>query len=368
MQYQKKCIICNENFLTDKKLSTMCSIECKKQNNRNNNQKSYLKKNNKEKFNGNCLNCKNLIENFQENKRKRYCSKECELKFKYSHKTKVVKNICKICNNEFETKKKKTQICSNKCRNKNNSLLKHEDVTLKCKNCNGDYVEKYVLRESSQFCSRSCAKKYMHKNSDRTEIYNNLSLQMKEKYKNGDLTAPFLGKKISDETKKKIKKTKEEKGYYKSENNPMFGKKHSKETREKMSKIVSEKILEGKRNYKNNRCKTGHYFSNKLNKEIYYRSSWELGYFKNLDNDNTVKIFINEPIYISYYYFSKKRNYIPDLLVEYIDGSRKLIEIKPSCYENAEINKQKFKAAREYCKKENIEFEVWTELRNPYLL
>ena len=58
---------------------------------------------------------------------------------------------------------------------------------------------------------------------------------------------------------------------------------------------------------------------------------------------------------------NKKRHYIPDFLVEYLGGRKVLYEVKPFERKGSETNKRKFKAAREYCKDNNMKFKVITE-------
>jgi hypothetical protein len=48
-------------------------------------------------------------------------------------------------------------------------------------------------------------------------------------------------------------------------------------------------------------------------------------------------------------------------LIIYKDGTQKLVEIKPSYYVDAEVNKAKFASAQKYCDDKGIIFEVWTE-------
>lgn len=56
------------------------------------------------------------------------------------------------------------------------------------------------------------------------------------------------------------------------------------------------------------------------------------------------------------------RNYIPDLLVTYIDGHRELVEIKPKRRIANPKNVKKFLAAGEWCLQNSCRFVVLTEV------
>jgi hypothetical protein len=77
-----------------------------------------------------------------------------------------------------------------------------------------------------------------------------------------------------------------------------------------------------------------------------------------LDKEATVKTFSYEPFAISYKLNEGNRehtrHYIPDFLVEYVDGRKELWEIKPAAYSESEKVKQKQLVAEEYCRANNI--------------
>lgn len=111
--------------------------------------------------------------------------------------------------------------------------------------------------------------------------------------------------------------------------------------------------------------KRGKYKSTKMGVEMTYRSGWELEYFHFLDKCDEVLQFFSESIKIAYtsnVKTGKKRNYIPDLYVIYSDGSRKILEIKPKSKILQRTNLKKFSAAREFCIKQGMEFQVITEV------
>lgn len=119
--------------------------------------------------------------------------------------------------------------------------------------------------------------------------------------------------------------------------------------------------------------------------EIVYRSSWERHFFQYCDSSPAVLKWSSEPFAISYWDKStmKTRRYFPDAYVEMkdIDNNVKkyLIEIKPykqtippkegrkktktylaECNTHLK-NESKWEFAREFCRKNDMEFMILTE-------
>ena len=111
-----------------------------------------------------------------------------------------------------------------------------------------------------------------------------------------------------------------------------------------------------------------------------YRSSWELKFFKFLDNTESIKYWTSEPFGIKYFHPFKQKvcNYYPDFLFKKLQITPNgevlqtyLIEIKPksqtttpkSQYDKVQylINKAKWEAAFDYCSTRNIKFCILTE-------
>lgn len=110
-----------------------------------------------------------------------------------------------------------------------------------------------------------------------------------------------------------------------------------------------------------------------------YRSSWELKIFVWLDENKSVANWASEPVKIPYQnpVTGKASNYIPDLLVKYIDRTGKTIvelwEIKPikeTILEFAKskkdklayaVNSSKWQQATGWCVQRGIKFRVITE-------
>lgn len=147
-------------------------------------------------------------------------------------------------------------------------------------------------------------------------------------------------------------------------NNGMFGRAHSKESRDAMSATRTARIVAGDYDLRK-WAKKGNVWSEKAQRDIPYRSTWEKRVVEILESDETVISFKFEPFRIPYYLEGStrdfKRYYVPDFLVEYSDGSKVLVEVKPECFVGAAMNVAKFAAAREYCEREGWAFEVWTQ-------
>ncbi len=92
----------------------------------------------------------------------------------------------------------------------------------------------------------------------------------------------------------------------------------------------------------------------------YYDSGWELEYMKQLEADKTVKKWTkNHAIRIPYFdHQGKWRSYQPDFLVERVDGTIELHEIKGGHLLGTPITRRKIEAAREWCKARKMELKI----------
>lgn len=113
---------------------------------------------------------------------------------------------------------------------------------------------------------------------------------------------------------------------------------------------------------------------------VIYRSMWEKYCMMWFDKSDRVRLWSSEEIIIPYLYEVDKRyhRYFPDFVVHWARGGTSLIEVKPK-KETAPPtsarrtkryitegltyvkNRNKWKAAEEYCKDRNWHFEIWTE-------
>ncbi len=117
-------------------------------------------------------------------------------------------------------------------------------------------------------------------------------------------------------------------------------------------------------------------------KQIVYRSGWEARFMAYLDRDSNVILWSSEEIIVPYrdpFDIKKIRRYFVDFYVEYKDGTKLLIEIKPykqtippakTKGKNGRmlketmtylVNKSKWEAAHAFCEKRGWEFKILTE-------
>lgn len=110
-----------------------------------------------------------------------------------------------------------------------------------------------------------------------------------------------------------------------------------------------------------------------------YRSSWENTFFRFLDTHPGILQWASESIRIPYRHpiTGKLANYIPDLLIQYVDKNNsvkvELVEIKPAAQTSltearskhdkihAIINAAKWEAASRFCRAQGMIFRVVTE-------
>ena len=142
----------------------------------------------------------------------------------------------------------------------------------------------------------------------------------------------------------------------------------SEENKEKASKRQTEWLMDnGEICYK--QSKSGWYTCKKSMKiKAYYRSSYELNALKWLDSCSDVCSYIYEPFSIEYLFENKARNYLVDFAIEYADGRKVIVEIKPDGKLDTPKNKAKFSGAQAFAQEHDFEFEVWTEKTHPFLI
>jgi len=115
--------------------------------------------------------------------------------------------------------------------------------------------------------------------------------------------------------------------------------------------------------YASGRGQKGYFYSKKNNKSLWYRSSYEKMAYQILEQIPTVKNYFVEPANLGIFYGfkGKKRNYRPDILVEYTDGNFNIIEVKPASLVEWPRNRMKIEAGKRYAQQHNMKFEVWSE-------
>lgn len=107
--------------------------------------------------------------------------------------------------------------------------------------------------------------------------------------------------------------------------------------------------------------KEGYFLSNKNCKSLHYRSGYELKVYESLELIPEIKNYFVEPFEIPYFFGGKQRNYIPDLVVEFINGTVEMWEIKPANQTSIPIIKAKKTAATVFCETRGITYKMITE-------
>jgi len=96
-----------------------------------------------------------------------------------------------------------------------------------------------------------------------------------------------------------------------------------------------------------------------------YRSGWEQKYMQHLDADPDVASWSYEKLvieYISNKKTKKIRKYYPDFQVEYKDGKKFIIEVKPSRKLLQDSVMKKVRAAKEWCTAHDMTYKILTEI------
>ena len=286
----------------------------------------------------------------------------------------MLQRICPECESFFERESwdinkyergGKIVYCSRSCASKVSNRNRYAKRLLVCAGCK----QEVIVNASSQkdkYCSKPC---YFEHQKDiiaerarkiGKESAQKISETRKKNLASGKVIHPWVGRAHSKKTKEKISKSR--KKYYETHDGYWKNKKLPESAKVKMSETRTKKWVNGDYDHIKMAWAKGHYFFKKSDREVYYRSSWELAFMKHLDAKEEVVRCEYERIRIPYRDTeSRQRHYVPDILVEYIDDRKVLYEIKPFVRKDSEINKRKFKAARQYCKENNLKFKVVTE-------
>jgi len=180
----------------------------------------------------------------------------------------------------------------------------------------------------------------------------------KEKIRQGN-----LGKKRSIEVRKNMSEGQKNSTYIHPVNckcsfcsntgkdNQFYGKMHSKTTIERLSKLQSERLMNGFGKI------TGKFYSEKIQKEIKFRSNWEFEYMQMLEKDDDVIMYDYEPMRINFIHAGVRRYLVPDILVKYKNGKRSLVEIRPEWRLKDKLTKLKMKEMYKYCSENDLTFE-----------
>lgn len=118
------------------------------------------------------------------------------------------------------------------------------------------------------------------------------------------------------------------------------------EFRENMSKIISKLYSEGTISNESNKYKTGKYES-KVGEIFLYSSSYELDSMILFDESPNVKSWTNKHgIRIKYFYNNLNRHYVPDFLIDFLNGETYIIEMKG--WNTEEVNVKEYYTKKIY--------------------
>lgn len=106
----------------------------------------------------------------------------------------------------------------------------------------------------------------------------------------------------------------------------------------------------------------GTFTSLKCRKDFEYKSGMECEFFECLEADLDVVSFKYEGIKVPYFFQGEWHNYIPDLRVDFVDGTVEMWEIKPANQTTYDKNKAKWSAANNFCSNIGWNFVVLTEV------
>jgi len=116
-----------------------------------------------------------------------------------------------------------------------------------------------------------------------------------------------------------------------------------------------------KKGRKGPKIQTGYFTSNKMRKDIYYRSRFENDFYVCLEHDQDVVSYFAEPFKVPYYFNGKWHNYIPDLRINFADDTTQVWEIKPESQLKLDQNQSKWAAMYNHAENHGWDFIVQTE-------
>ena len=234
--------------------------------------------------------------------------------------------------------------------------------SLICKKCGANYeielkTTEFKKGRYAKNCSRKCSNSKTHSEETRMKMSNSL----KEYYeKNSEKIAILRPKKEKNKCKicgKTVKKL--ENVYCSVECAHKCDEFRNKISISQIGKNSGEKNGMFGKPPSHKKYMGGFFYSVKNNKQIHYRSSYELKAMEILEKDLNVYSYNYEPYSIKYR--NGKRSTIIDFEIFYIDKNKKIVEVKPTRLINKWNNNEKIQAVKEYCEKNKILFEVWSE-------
>jgi hypothetical protein len=117
-----------------------------------------------------------------------------------------------------------------------------------------------------------------------------------------------------------------------------------------------------KKKTKKPKFRQGTFTSKKNGRDFIYRSGMEEEFFNLLEQDRDVAGYHAEPFKVPYFWQGKWHDYIPDLRIDYIDGSTEVWEVKPADQTHYEQNRAKWAAMTDHAHNMGWDFIVQTEV------
>lgn len=110
---------------------------------------------------------------------------------------------------------------------------------------------------------------------------------------------------------------------------------------------------------------SGVHHSPKSPKVINYKSKMELLVCQYLDSSNRVKSYYYEAVKLPYMVSLRgrvfRKNYIPDFIIQFVDNTKEMWEVKPLKETTNPINVAKFRSGNNFCKRFGMKFRIVTE-------
>jgi len=170
-------------------------------------------------------------------------------------------------------------------------------------------------------------------------------------------------KRISEELKGKKRSLESRKKQSESRKGMIFTEEHKRNLSESRKGIIfteehRKNLSIAANNAIDPRYKSGYFYSNKMQKEIFYQSSLELKALEIFEKDKNIWSIERYNLgSIKYKMNGSYHSYNPD----YILNKKIVYEIKPEWQLKDKKNLAKIKAGKKYCKEKNLEFRVLTE-------
>lgn len=108
--------------------------------------------------------------------------------------------------------------------------------------------------------------------------------------------------------------------------------------------------------------RSGEFVSAKAGRSLHYRSGMECEFYELLEADRDVGSFYAEPFKVPYYYRGEWHDYIPDIRVNFVDGSTEIWEVKPADQTQYDQNRAKWASMNDHALNHGWQFIVQTEV------